>query len=139
MGPEVLDRPHLQAAYREWMRQVYAVDQALALVSDEGLRWYLSGKPRWQAYRVEPYNHNLAVCFDARGRIAQVGADLLSTREVLTLSSFPPEVLAICRSKPPTTLQELLRRMRQAFPGLEVLDDHDVSVGYLSVEESSKW
>lgn len=131
MGPEALDRPHLQAAYREWMQQVQAMDQALAVVSDEGLRWCLNGKPQWQAYRIEPYEPNRAVCFDSRGRVSLVSVDLLEAgraREVLTLSSLPQEVRWLAYApKPAQTLQELLHRMRKAFPVLcEVLQDETV-------------
>lgn len=127
-------RPRLRAAYREWMRQVRRMDAALALVSDLGLRWCLDGDPQWQAHRIEPCGPNQAVSFDARGRAGFVSVDLLEggrPREVLTLSSFPPEVLATClspsRGKLPQSLEELLCRMVEDFPVLrEVLTDVQV-------------
>jgi len=128
MGPEALDQPHLQAAYREWMRQVQAANQALTVVSDDGLRWCLSGKLQWQAYRIEPYKPNQAVCFDNLGRVSLVSVDLLDAgraRELITLSSLPKEVRWLAsQPKPAQTLQELLYRMCQAFPVLcEVLNE----------------
>lgn len=133
MGPssffrrlEAKSRPRLQASYRDWMWQVARVDRALSLVSDLGLYWCLSNNPQWQAYRVEPYTPNQAVLFDARGRVGFTGVDLLEqgrAREVLTVGSFPPEVVRNCMSPSsgaglPQSLEQLIDRMVQAFPVL---------------------